>query len=247
VEYYEDTNDIFIDKECKLKYVIKKLKLEVKEIAKKLQVGSSFISKLLNPGTKKLRQVHLYAFCNAYNVPMNIFEDANIKTAEQIDELLEKNQEDKTLSMFQNNEELLNQLVGTWYFYSYTSNTNLIELWETETYFESDYSVKDEHDNQGSLYIGKNQSIILKESNGAKNITSITFDNSGVFYDIFLFSRVSKANVVNNEMFNFGVCSRNQLDKEVVKKILGDMKHVQLQIDYDVLRRLSEYINTGKN
>ncbi|CAA6800994.1 MAG: Unknown protein, partial [uncultured Sulfurovum sp.] len=77
------------------------------------------------------------------------------------------------------------------------------------------------------------------ESNGSKNITSITFDNARIFYSVFLFSRVSKSNGMNKEIFNFGICSRKKLDKKIVQDILGEVNGVQLQIDYDILERIN--------
>ena len=127
-------------------------------------------------------------------------------------------------------------------FYSYPSNHKLAEVWETETTFYDDYIVEDEHANRGMLHIGTNQSVILKESGGSRNITSITFDNARVFYNIFLFSRVSKSNSLNKKLFNFGISSRKKIDKELIKEILGDVNGVQLQMQYDILERITVYI-----
>jgi len=227
------------DNKVKLAYIQKKLNLATKDMAKKLEVSSAFISKLKNPfeTTTRLRNLHIYAICFAYNIPMEIFENSDIDTSDKIDALL--NQQYKEDTIFHHNKEILNKLVGTWYLYSYPSNPRFTDIWETETTFYDDYRVVDEHDNQGTLNIGQNQTIVLKESAGSKNITSITFDNSRVFYSSFLFSRVSKSNSMNKELFNFGVCSRKKLDKALVKEILGDVNRVQLQMNYDVLERIS--------
>ncbi len=225
--------------EDKLAYVIKKLSLVTKEIAKKLGVTSSLISQIKNhyEDSNRLRNIHLYAICFAYNIPIEIFENKDIDTSLKIDKLLNKHH--KKISIFHNNLEIIEKLKGTWYMYSYPSNLMLTDIWETKTTFYEDYRVIDEHNNQGTLYIGKNQSIILKESAGSKNITSITFDNARVFYNAFIFSRVSKSNGANRELFNFGISSRKKLDKNLVKEILGDMKEVQLQVNYSILERIA--------
>ncbi|HHB94085.1 MAG TPA: hypothetical protein ENK88_02980 [Campylobacterales bacterium] len=228
-------------KEDKLSYVIKTLKLVKKDMAKKMGLNATMISQIQNYHANKLRNHHIYAICSVYKIPIEIFEDRTITTKKQVDKLLDKKRRSETI--FLHNQEVLEELLGDWYFYSYPSNPNLAELWETKTTFYDDYTVADEHDNKGILNIGQNQSIILKESNGSKNITSITFDNSRIFYNAFLFSRVSKSNIVNNEMFNFGICSRVKRDKKLVKEVLGDLNQVQLQINHTILQRLSSFIH----
>ena len=226
--------------EGKLAYVIEKLELVTKDIAKKLGVTSALIARIKNhvdQETTKLRNMHLYAICFAYNIPIEIFEDKSINTEEKINLYLNREKK-KSAKPFSPNQEILSKLEGIWYMYSYTSNPMLGEIWETKTTFYDNYVVEDEHKNRGVLHIGKNQSVILKESNGSKNITTITFDNSRVFYGAFLFSRISKSNSINKEMFNFGLCSRNRLDLELVKEVLGEKNGVQLQISYNILERI---------
>jgi transcriptional regulator with XRE-family HTH domain len=227
------------DNKVKLAYIQKRLNLATKDMAKRLEVSSAFISKLKNPfdTTTRLRSLHIYAICFSYNIPLEIFENSDIDTTDKIDEIL--NQHHKENAIFHYNKEILNKLVGTWYMYSYPSNLRLTDIWETKTTFYDDYRVEDEHQNQGTINIGQNQTIILKESNGSKNITSITFDNSRIFYNVFLFSRVSKSNSMNKELFNFGLCSRKRLKKALVKEILGDINKVQLQMNYTLLERVS--------
>jgi len=238
-KWKEDFSGKIDDNKVKLAYVQKKLKLPTKDIAKKMEVSSAFISKLKNPfeTTTRLRSLHIYAFCSVYNVPLEVFENKDIDTSDKIDALL--NQKYKENTIFHHNKEVLSKLEGTWYMYSYPSNLRLTDVWETKTTFYSDYRVEDEHGNKGTLNIGQNQSIILKESNGSKNITSITFDNARIFYNVFLFSRVSKSNNMNKELFNFGLCSRKKLDKALVKEIFGDVSNVQLQINYDILEKIN--------
>ena len=233
-----DKNSRFKNEE-KLAYVLKQRKLRTKDIAKKLGVQESLISQIKSyyESSNKLRNIHIYAICFAYSIPIEIFEDKSIDTEEKINLLLNKEKK-KDLKVFAYNQEILSKLKGLWYMYSYTSNPMLGEIWETETTFYDDYTVEDEHKNRGTLHIGKNQSVILKESNGSKNITTITFDNSRVFYGAFLFSRVSKSNSINKEMFNFGLCSRTRLEKEFVKEVLGEKDDVQLQVSYDILERI---------
>ncbi|SFV70692.1 hypothetical protein MNB_SV-13-303 [hydrothermal vent metagenome] len=225
--------------EEKLKYVTESLNLSTKEIAQKLEMGQSMVSQILNYSHNKLRQIHIHAICHAYNIPIEIFENKKVNTTEMIDQML---QESQIGSIFQKDYELLDKLLGKWYLYSYPSNPNLSEVWATETYFYEDFSVEDMHKNRGKLLIGKKQSIILKESHNSHNMTSITFDNDKVTYNNFAFSRVSKSNILNQELFNFGFFSRREMEVDEVKNILGKRERVQLHMDYDMLRRISSCV-----
>jgi transcriptional regulator with XRE-family HTH domain len=224
-------------REEKLKYVFKILNLQNKEVAEKLEMRRDMVSNIQSYHQGRLKKYYLYAICKAYNIPMEIFEDESINTKEQIYNIL-KNRKD----IFHRNPKLLNTLKGIWYLYSYPSNPALAKVWETKTTIYEDYSVEDMHENKGKLFIGKNQSIILKESSNSKNITSITFDNSRVAYGKFLFSRVSKSNGINKEIFNFGFFSRDKIDLDKATEILGEVKTVQLKIDHNLLERINNHI-----
>jgi transcriptional regulator with XRE-family HTH domain len=222
--------------EEKLKYVIKTLHLTTKEVAKELEISQGMVSQILNYRNNRLRRIHLHAICHAYSIPIEIFENREVNSTELIDQMLKESQNG---SMFRKDYELLDKLLGKWYLYSYPSNPNLSEVWATETYFYEDFSVEDMHQNRGKLLIGKNQSIIIKESHNSHNLTSITFDNEKVTYKNFAFSRVSKSNSLNQELFNFGFFSRKKMETEEAKEILGEIKKVQLHMDYEMLKRIS--------
>jgi len=223
-------------KEEKLKYVITRLNLSNKDISEKLELGKTTVSNLQNYRQNTLKKHHLYAICSAFNIPMEIFEDESISTKEKIDKIL-KNR----INIFHKNYELLNKLKGDWYLYSYPSNSSTTETLETKTTIYEDFSVKDIEKNKGELFIGKNQSIILKEHPNNKNITSITFDNNRVTYGNFPFSRVSKSNVINEELFDFGFFSKEKIALDEATKILGELKDVQLKIDHTLLERINDY------
>ena len=229
--------DYLYYKEEKLKYVIKKLNLSNKEISEKLEIGRVMVSNIQSYHQERLRKHHLYAICSAYNIPIEIFEDDSIKTKEHIDEILLNRD-----NIFFKNYDLLNRLKGDWYLYSYPSNSAFAKVWETETTIYEDFSVEDMHGNRGKLMIGRNQSIILKESSNSKNITSITFDNNRVAYGKFPFSRVSKSNGINKELFNFGFFSRDRVELDDATEILGEIKSVQLKIDHNMLERINGYV-----
>ncbi len=228
---------ILYTNEEKLSYVFKQLKLSTKEIAKCLQISAGLVSQIQNPYNGKLKNIHLYAIAHAYHVPMEIFKEEITHTA-QIDTLLKRS----TFSPFYEDYQLLEKLLGQWYFYSYPSNPNLAKVWSTQTIIHEDFTVEDMHRNRGRLYIGKKQSIILKESNNSKNITCTVFDNNRITYGSFPFSRIAKSNNFNREILSFGFCSRKFFSKEQASRILGELSEVQLQLDYSLIERISSTI-----
>jgi transcriptional regulator with XRE-family HTH domain len=221
--------------EEKLNYVLKKLNLTTKEIAKKLEISTGLVSQIQNHYNGKLRKVHLYAISNAYDIPMDIFEDESINLKSTIDYMLKQ----ASFRIFEQDYKLLEKLIGRWYLYSYPSNQNLAKIWSTETHIYDDFTVLDAHRNRGRLYIGKKQSIIIKESNNSQNITTTVFDNDRVTYGNFPFSRIAKSNSFNREILSFGFFSRKEIPKDRAKEILGEVEKVQLQMDYSVIDRVS--------
>jgi len=229
-------NQIFYNREEKLNYILKKLNISTKDIAKTLEISTGLVSQIQHYYYGKLRKIHLYALSNAYNIPMDIFEDEAINNKDMIDQMLKQS---AIRDIFKQDHKLLDKLLGTWYLYSYPSNPNLSEVWSTETYIYEDSTVVDVHQNRGLLHIGANQSIIVKESHNSKNITTTVFDNDRVTYGSFPFSRIAKSNNFNREILSFGFFSRKKIPKNEAKDILGKIEKVQLQMDYSVIERIS--------
>jgi len=229
--------DVLIYNEEKLHHIIKYLKLKPSQISKKLGISPSMLSQIQKHYTSKLKPYHLYAISQAYSIPMEIFENEKINTKELVNHFLQYHEKEEHL--FYENQHLLEKLVGVWYLYSYPSNPNNSEVYITEHTIYADGQVADEHNNRGKLYFGKHQSIIVKESNNSKNLTSITFDNNRVTYEYFIFSRVSKSVNLNRELFNFGFFSRDKLKADEARVVLGNRDNVQMQIEYGMLERLS--------
>ena len=228
-------NELLYSNEEKLNYILKKLKLTTKEISNKLEISASLVSQIQNCYNGKLKKIHLYALSNAYNIPMDIFEDESINSSDTIDFMLKQ----ASFTIFKKDYKMLEKLIGRWYIYSYPSNPNLAEVWSTETHIYDDFTVVDAHRNKGEIYIGKKQSLLMKESHNSKNITTIVFDNDRVTYGSFPFSKITKSNNFNKEILNFGFFSRDKLEKSEAKKILGTLESVQLQIDYSLIERVS--------
>ena len=234
-------NKIFENDEEKLAFILKYRSLSNSEIASKFGVTSGTISKMKTEYNSTLKPAYLYAFESAYGIPYKIFEDKNINTPKQIIEILDEKKEKTSKDVFYDNEELLTQLVGDWYAYLYPSNSTN-DIYELKTSISKDGSVIDGSKNHGKLYLGKRQSIIIKESQNSQDLISITFDNMQVSFGMFSFTLVSKRNMVHRKMCSFGFFSKKELTEEVAKEILGDIEKVQFKLDYDFEERINEFV-----
>ena len=144
--------------------------------------------------------------------------------------------------VFPKNPKLFDKLKGVWYGYVYPSNPTSAEhgIWEVETTIHDDYSVVDYWGNAGYLKIGKNESLIIKESYDHEDLTIIRFSNRQVPSRLFRFVIVSNQNHTLHEMVNFGFFSRQRCDLEEAKQILGNIESKQLKLDTEFNERLIE-------
>lgn len=241
---YEENRKLH-NNEDKLDFIIDYLKLNANDIAKLFGVQKNYISKLRSYTYDFLKPMHLYAFTGAYNLPYKIFEDKNIKSSKQIVKILEEQKKEEQKTLFKKDEKFLNIIQGDWYAYFYPSN-RFSDIYRIKTTVNEDGTVLDQNGNWGKLFIGTNQSMIIKETANSKDLVSITFDNHQVAYEMFHFSLVSKRNHVQREMFNYGFFSRHEIEVERLKVILGEKKHVQLKMQCEFVERIAEHVETIK-
>jgi len=237
----------------KTDFVIKKYTGGVLEVANRFGYKKSTsitnISKF-NPQkakeTRSIVQLQMEGLQRHYQIPVAIFDHSVPFDEELIVEMVEKYKKSLKLksessSIFSPNPILMDKLEGEWYSYFYPS-ANFVEIQIIKTTVNSDYSVIDEYNNRGVVNFGVDQSIIIKESNNSKNLTSIVFNNRTVTYNIFPYSMTSRTNSSNRAINYFGFFSRKKLDLEVAKMILGeDRSLMQLQIPYEFEDRIAPY------
>lgn len=257
-----------MNNEEKFAYVIKYMGIEEKEIAEKFGMSKSSISRFKNEKGGSIitfKKIHWYGMEEFFGIPRKIFEDNNITNKSQIEDILDAKKErdkfeDKSITikkqikdildaqterdkfeLFTDNKNILKKLTGVWYIYLYASNRNR-GFYEIITTINDDYSVFDQNNNEGQLFISENQSMIIKKSDNSRNLVSITFNNTEVSYNIFKCSIISRSNQSEIEMLSFGFISKNILSKEKAKNVLGNIKHLQLRINEDFKERLYDYV-----
>lgn len=216
-----------------------------------------------------IRKIHMESIQMHYQIPIEIWDYTTSYDTKLMDSLikeyrlalkkeevsrknyleLQKNLEDGSLifsekdTIFENNKKLFEKLKGVWYAYIYPSNplsaSETDGVWIVETTIYDDYSVVDWWGNSGYLKLGKNESLIIKESYDNNDLTVIRFSNRQVPSENFRFVIVSNQNNTTNEMVNFGFYSRKKYTPEEAKRILGEMNRVQLKLDLDFNDRIN--------
>ena len=179
-----------------------------------------------------------------FDIPLTLWEDSLDYDKMQIDQHIQAYREAKEKAKtelkptnhefpFYENNDLLQKLEGVWYAYSYnTTKTNgITDIYTIKTTINSDATVIDENNNKGRVFLGYNQSMIIKESKNSRDLVNIVFNNTEIAYGRFHLTLSSKRNVIRRSICNFGFFSKEKLTKEEYMKILGDKIHeMQLQM-----------------
>ena len=143
--------------------------------------------------------------------------------------------------IFQENKKLQQKLLGSWNTHLYSStyeSTGKIHIFKT--YFKEHNNVIDFYENRGKLFIGDNQSLIVKKTPNEKNFSIILFQNIDVTYQMIKFVIISIQNGTNEEMIQYGFYSKKEYDYEETKKILGNIKNIQLKLDRGFSKRVRD-------
>lgn len=197
-------------------------------------------------GQSNLTTLHIDGLEKYFHIPTKIFDD-EVTNEKEINKLIKLHKENQLIpksinsKIFPNDEKVFSKLKGIWYAYVYPSNPASSEhgIWEVKTIISDDYSVVDEPwGNAGYVMLGKNESLIIKESYDHDDLTVIRFSNRQVPSGYFRFVIISNQNHTLNEIINFGFFSRTQLSHEEAKEILGEKESKQLRLDLDFNERL---------
>jgi len=201
----------------------------------------------------RIKKIHMESIERHHKIPMSIWEHNFPFDKHKIDQEIKGYQaslKEGSLSfeeedaIFKKNQKLFKKLKGVWYAYLYPSNPKSAKetqgVWIVETTIYEDYSVVDWWGNAGYLKLGKNESLIIKESYENDDLTVIRFSNRHVPFEHFRFTIVSNQNNTTHEMVNFGFYSRKKYSPDEAKRILGTMEKVQLKLDLDFAHRVNE-------
>jgi len=160
-------------------------------------------------------------------------------------EKLLKHREDTLNKLFTKNLRVWKKLEGDWYAYLYSSEVFNKDQYihQVKTTFYGDYQVIDEFDNEGKLFMGENQSLIIKKTPNEKNFSIIVFNHTHVTYKTFRFTIFSIQNGTGSggeEMINWGFYTKNRVSLQEVENILGKKDNVQIKLDLNFAKRVRQ-------
>ena len=147
------------------------------------------------------------------------------------------------------NDDVLEQLVGTWhlYFYSSIEENNHHILWHNIIEIEQDSSLKYYHNNelllQGHIDTSFNKEKVICLLNHLKIgvLSILTFKKRHIHKNIFKIN-ISDSQLVNDyyDMASFGIFSKSKLDEALVKKALGTADEVMLRENIELEKRINQ-------
>ncbi len=129
-----------------------------------------------------------------------------------------------------NQNKDLEYLEGDWFFYSYGSTKNKqdeINFYQDEITINSDKSVLYTFNNQEyfkgvlNLEFNENQYFIYMTSSQHSTLTIITMNKVDISKDIFKVMIIDKQSYSSKDMATFGIFSKDTIDIDEVKNILG--------------------------
>jgi len=148
-------------------------------------------------------------------------------------------------------DDILNELEGTWYHYYYGSrrdNENRLMIWKSKLNIERSGEVKyidgDRVVLKGVINttFNKRHPFIYLTAIDSKSLALITFDENDIYRKIFKAPILDKQLSSSLNMASFGFFSKEKLDEVVVKKILGEENKILLEED-DIQSRINDYFN----
>jgi hypothetical protein len=150
---------------------------------------------------------------------------------------------------------VLGQLVGTWNFYSYGSVKNLdneFKLWHDKVNIFPDTKVTYTFANQEYFmgYINteynKHQAFIYLTSLDSHTLSLISINKENIYKNIFKVSMIDKQVGTNYDMATFGIFSKIELDKDVIKDLLGNIDDVMLRENMALEQRINKFYHQSK-
>ena len=146
-------------------------------------------------------------------------------------------------------DNVLQQLIGTWYYYCYGSVANehgTFKLWEIDVTINAHKQVNCSIDGE-VLFRGdintsynKHKSYIRLFSIPSSSLAIITFYNKEIYKKIFKVSELDNQYGIEYDMISLGFFSKNKLELNVVKETLGDTKEVLFNANGQLEKRVNE-------
>jgi len=242
----------------KIFYIMELLNLTSRDVARKFGVSESLISSWKTRDS--LKNVHIYAFCSIYNIPIDIFrlgkfyEYNEFDTKESIIKHIKEYQMKKNgRNRCKTDDTIIERLTSNgFYCYNFSSSSNLnINLHKNILKIEKDYTVLNLNGNsevirEGTIEINEYQSIIKLKSLRTNTYLYIVFDNDITFENnIFFGTFISKTKVLHNTIIGISILSKYELSPYTIKFILQNRASSQIEIDTKLKERLLKVLENN--
>jgi transcriptional regulator with XRE-family HTH domain len=230
----------------KIFYIMELLNLTANNVASKLEINNSLISHWKS-GRNKPKRVHIYAFCFAFNIPVDIFrlynenEANNFDNPKQIEKYLNKYQNsDKEIEeRCERDDNVIKRLsCDELYFYNPFEEISILKI-------EGNYKVlnlnsRGEIIREGKIEINESQSIIKLKSNQTKIYLYIIFDNKHIRQKNLFYGSFISQNLVSKPTIGMCILSRVQLSQNGFEYIFKNEKRVQIEMDNELEEKILE-------
>ncbi len=143
---------------------------------------------------------------------------------------------------------LLERLVGVWYCYFYGSfetKPQQLILWESQLDIDCTFNVSQVIANRDKIYgklsIYERQAVIELLNQNTKNNAFIHLNNRAIkrITPIVLYAKQYQK---DDDMISIGIMSRDKIDKQTAKTILGNPQKLLLKVEQSLQNRIDEYI-----
>jgi len=156
-----------------------------------------------------------------------------------------------------NHDKNLNALLGNWNFYFYGStadkeNSSKMKLWQLKINISADAQVKFIEDN-GEIFTGiidttfnPKQSIITVIGRNANSTSILVFDNLDIIKKVFKATLIDKQKGTNLDFVSCGIFSKNEIEENLVKFILGDFDKVSFKEEQELSQKIAQRFEQEK-
>ena len=225
--------------ESKLDFLLNYLEISPEEIANRLGITQSMVSQWKNKSYKKFKRLHQYALKEAFDIPLEIF-DETIDTEEEIVNILNKKiaLKNKTID-----SSMLKNLIGARYCYFYNDNTvveiNILEIFE-------DGQVKCKRNDMLELegkviFLDKSQVVISLTRKEYPYSLFILFDSEYILNPLFYAIAISKSEYSKKDRVEFIILSKDKLALKDVKRLLQNPSSKRLLVLDDFIETIQYY------
>jgi len=229
----------------KLNFILETIPHSQKQIAEILGINETNISQWKNK--EALKRYQYLALESAFSIPIEIFENKNIDSKEKILSLLQKFKQPESIPSDTIDKKTLKLLNGKWYLYGYFSVFE--KIYEDILLIKNKEIIHFNH--KGDMdYKGKvlesnafYTSLLLQKKS---DVTYIVLNNRSMDKELFYGIVITKSSFFHQDFMQLILLSKNKIELNSSKKILGNKEITQLHIKREFIEKIAHFNNNKK-